>query len=114
MKRTSLLLTLIVLGTFVASSAFVSGAEKVRFGDSVKFSPTGYLPFEAAEVKWFWAANGLKVERLSFGGGQANMQAVAAKAVDTGWSTNATIFMAASAGVAIIVGDLLPINDFSV
>lgn len=84
MKRTSLLLTLIVIGTFVATSAFVSGAEKVRFGDSVKFSPTGRIPFEAVEGKGFWTKNGLDAERLAFGGGQANMQAVAAKAVNTG------------------------------
>jgi ABC-type nitrate/sulfonate/bicarbonate transport system substrate-binding protein len=115
MKRSGIGFTILAFCLLVTATGLVWGAEKVRFGDSVKFSPTGRIPFEAAEEKGFWTKNGLDAERLAFGGGQANMQAVAAGAVDTGWSTNATIFRAASAGVPIIiVGDLLPVNDFSV
>lgn len=115
MARKELLGIAVFLGLTLALSSLSFAAEKLKFGDAVKVSPTGRIPYLVALEKGFWKENGLEIDWVSFGSGTAAMQAVAARGIEMGWSTGPTIVPAASAGVpVIIVSDLLPVNDFSV
>ena len=84
MRRPGISFIIFVCYLLVTTTVLVWGAEKIRFGDSVKFSPTGRIPFEAAQEKGFWAKNGLEAENVPFGGGQAK-EDQANKGQKLGW-----------------------------
>lgn len=90
-------------------------ADKVRIASSVKVSPRYYLTPMAAEEKGFWKQNGLEVEFIYMAGGGPFARALAAGALDLGFSIAVADIHAASAGIPlVIVAELDRTDDFFV
>lgn len=78
-------------------------SQTLKFGTSVKVSPTYYLPMMAAEEKGFWKAQGLDVEWVSFRGAAPMMRSVAAGHINIGGSVALGLLLPMSKGVPVVL-----------
>ena len=102
--------SVLLLSLFVLLS---QAAEKVRISTPVKTNPVHMLPMLAAEEKGIWKQLGLEVEWFPFTAGGAQLQAMAAGAVDVGFTTTSDTVHGAARGVPlIIVSDLGAVDTY--
>ncbi len=78
-------------------------SKTLKFGTSVKVSPSYYLPMMAAEEKGFWKAQGLDVEWVSFRGAAPMMRSVAAGHINIGGSVAMGLLLPISKGVPVVL-----------
>lgn len=103
---------LVILGATLAAailmvSPWARGQQvtSLKFGTAVR-APAFDMPFLAAQEQGLWKRNGLEVEWISFTGGGATYQAMAAQSVQMAMSDVVSFVVAASSGVpAIMVAD---------
>lgn len=102
-KKSFFLVTALLsqFGLLIGPSAL--GAEKMRFGTSVKGSPFYELPAIAAEEQGLWKQNGLEVTWFPFRGGPEVYQAVAANSVDLVVTATPANLQAAARGLAVVI-----------
>lgn len=97
MKAAAAILSLILTLTF--SDLPGLSAEKLKVGSATKSSPWYYLPILAGQDAGFWKENGIEAEWVPFRSGSEMYRAVAAGAINIGFTSATAQLQAQARGV---------------